>query len=252
MAEWFDPQVSIAIDIIKNAKNVIAFTGAGLSTESGIMDFRSPGGLWSQFDPAIYSDYNVFLNTPEYYWDLERKLGNVFQHAKPNKGHKALVKLEKKGKLKAIITQNIDNLQQNAGSKIPIIELHGNARKAYCMDCKKPISRRYINKKLKKSKDIPICPYCGGRIKTNVILFHEPVAQDVMKEAIDWAEKCDLMLILGSYLAVYPANQIPLIARKAGAPLIFINNEPTHYDKYATLRMIGKIGSYLPLIVSGV
>ena len=252
MSHWFDPQTSLAIDIIKNAKNIVAFTGAGISTESGIPDFRSAGGLWSQFDPAKYADYNVFLKNPEYYWELERKLGKIFLKAKPNIGHKSLVKLEKKGKLKAIITQNMDNLQQNAGSKIPIVELHGNALKAYCMDCSKLISRKYINKNLKKSEEIPICPYCSGRIKTNVVLFNEPLAQDVMKTAISWAEKCDVMLILGSYLAVHPANQIPLIAKKAGAKLIFINNEPTHYDKYATLRMLGRLGDFLPLIVSGV
>ena len=252
MSHWFDPQTSLAIDIIRKSKNVVAFCGAGLSTESGIPDFRSVGGLWSQFDPAKYADYNVFLKNPEYYWELERKLGKIFLNAKPNSGHKSLVNLEKKGKLKAIITQNIDNLQQNAGSKIPIIELHGNALKVNCMNCCKVVSRKYINKKLKNSEEIPTCPYCGGRIKTNIVLFHQPLAQDIMKKAISWAEKCDVMLILGSYLAVYPANQIPLIAKKAGAKLIFINIEPTHYDKYATLRMLGQIGSYLPLIVSGV
>ena len=252
ISEWFDPQLSIAIDLLRYSKNEVAFTGAGISTESGIADFRSPGGLWELYNPLKYANYNIFLKNPEYYWELERKLGEIFLKAKPNIGHKSLVKLEKKGKLKAIITQNMDNLQQKARSKIPIIELHGNAQKAYCMDCKKPISRKYINKNLKKSEEIPACPYCSGRIKTNVILFHEPLAQDVLKTARSWAEKCDVMLILGSFLTVYPANQIPVIAKKAGATLIFINNEPTHYDKYATLRMLGEIGNYLPLIVSGV
>ena len=106
--------------------------------------------MWSQYDPEKYAEYNVFLKNPEYYWELERKFGKIFLNAKPNNGHKSLVKLEKKGKLKAIITQNMDNLQQSAGSKIPIVELHGNALKAYCMDCNKVISRKYINKNLKK------------------------------------------------------------------------------------------------------
>ncbi|QEE16534.1 NAD-dependent deacetylase [Promethearchaeum syntrophicum] len=252
MSHFFDPQTSLAIDIIKKSKNIVAFTGAGISTESGIADFRSPGGLWSQFDPDKYADYNVFLQNPEFYWKLERTLGKIFQNAKPNKAHKALVKLEKKGKLKAIITQNIDNLHQKAGSKIPIIELHGNARNAKCLDCGQEISRNYINKNLKHSKNIPVCPYCSGRIKTNALLFNEPFPEEIMKKAISLAENCDLMLILGSYLSVFPANQIPLIARKAGASLIFINYEPTHFDKYATLRMLGELGSYLPLIVAGV
>ncbi|MHA2001875.1 MAG: SIR2 family NAD-dependent protein deacylase [Promethearchaeota archaeon] len=250
ISEWFDPQLSIAIDLLRYSKNVVAFTGAGISTESGIADFRSPGGLWELYNPLKYANYNIFLKNPEYYWELERELIPIFAKAKPNKAHKALVELEKKGKLKAIITQNIDNFHQIAGSKVPIIEIHGNANNAHCMDCGVPIKRSYISKHIKNGEKIPICPKCGGRIKTEVVLFNEPIAEDKLEEATDWAEKCDIMLVLGSSLSVFPANQIPLLARKSGAKLIFINRDQTFMDKYATLRLLGNLGTYLPLLVN--
>ena len=222
-----------------------------MSTESGIADFRSPGGLWEHFNPLKYANYTVFLQTPEYFWELVREMLPVFEKAKPNKGHKALVRLEKKGKLSAIITQNIDNFHQAAGSKVPVVELHGNARHAHCMDCHVSIKQTYIARQLKKTDtSVPICPECGGRIKCDMILFNEPVADDLIEEATHYAESCDIMLILGSSLSVFPANQIPLLARKAGAKLIFINRDPSCYDKYATLRLLGNLGTYLPMIIS--
>jgi NAD-dependent deacetylase len=250
MAEWFDPQTSIAIDLIRYSKNIVAFTGAGISTASGIPDFRSPGGLWECFNPLKYANYDIFLEKPEYYWEMERALIDMFYKAKPNKSHKLLVKLEKKGKLKAIITQNIDNLHQKAGSKVPLIELHGNAKKAHCMDCGKTIKRNYITKRLRIGDTVPRCPYCEGRIKTGVLLFNEPMAEKKLVEATEYAEQCDLMLILGSSLTVFPANQIPLLAKKAGAKLVFINRDPTYMDRHASVRLLGDLGVYLPLIIS--
>ncbi|MCF2140886.1 MAG: NAD-dependent protein deacylase [Candidatus Lokiarchaeota archaeon] len=252
MGEYFDPQISIAIDLLRYSNKIVAFTGAGISTASGIDDFRSPGGLWTQFNPLKYANYSVFLKTPKYYWQLEKALIPKFENAKPNKAHKALVSLEKKGKLKAIITQNIDNFHQDAGSKVPIVELHGNMNHAYCMDCYTPIKRNYILKWLKRKSGIPICPKCGGRIKTNIVLFNEPIAEDLLEEATKYAEDCEIMLVLGSSLTVFPANQIPLLARKAGAKLIFINKDPTFMDKYATLRMLGNLETYLPMIINSI
>lgn len=221
-----------------------------MSTESGIPDFRSAGGLWEKYNPLKFANYTVFLQTPEYFWELVRALLPVFEKAKPNRGHKALVRLEKKGKLTGIITQNMDNFHQMAGSKVPVIELHGNAKKAHCMDCNTNIKQNYIIKRIKADESIPVCPECGGRIKSDVVLFNEPVADDLLEEATLLAESCDILLILGSSLSVFPANQIPLLARKAGARLIFINKDPTFYDKYATLRLLGNLGTYLPMIIS--
>lgn len=250
MGEYFDPQVSVAIDLLRYNHRIVAFTGAGISTASGIEDFRSPGGLWEQYNPLQYANYSVFLKTPEYYWELERAMIPRFEKARPNKAHKALVKLEKMGKLQAIITQNMDNFHQEAGSKIPVIELHGNKNLAHCMDCQSPIKRSYLTKWLKHHTGVPVCPKCGGRIKTDVVLFNEPFAEDLLEQAAEQAENCDIMLVLGTSLTVFPANQIPLLARKAGAKLIFINKDPTFMDKYATLRILGDVEVYLPYLVN--
>ena len=252
MAEYFDPQVSLAIDMLRYAKKVVVFTGAGISTDSGIPDFRSQGGLWEKYNPLKYANYNVFLKEPEYYWELERELQPIFKKAKPNKCHRKLVSLEKKGKLTAIITQNMDNFHQDAGSKVPIIEIHGNVHKAHCMDCGISLKRSYIDKRLSAGDSVPKCKKCGGRIKTDVVLFNEPIVEDLLEEATKYAEDCDVFMVLGSSLSVFPANQIPLLARKAGAKLIFINRDPTYMDKYASLRLLGELGTYLPLVINDI
>jgi len=183
---------------------------------------------------------------------LERALVPIFADAKPNRGHRALVELEKKGKLSTIITQNIDNFHQLAGNKIPIIELHGNVYQAYCLDCGQKIKRGNVLKQLKSEDKIPICPYCGGRVKTGAILFNEPVADELIDSAIQAAQQSDLFLILGSSLIVFPANQILVLAKKAGAKLIIINKEPTQMDKYCDLRFLGNISDILPRLVADI
>ena len=250
--ESFDPQWGPTIDLIRYAKNIIIFSGAGLSTESGIPDFRSPNGLWSRFDPSTYANYHYFLKDPQLYWELEKETIPIFAKAKPNVAHKAIVDLEKKSKLKGIITQNIDNLHQDAGSKVPVIEIHGNAYRAHCLDCEVEIKRGVILKQLKNGNSVPECPKCGGRIKTGVILFNEPMGDQVINEALKYTKDCDLMFVIGTSLWVYPANLIPLIARKNGAKLIFINKDPTPYDKYATVRMLGNVTDILPKLVRDV
>jgi NAD-dependent deacetylase len=246
---YFDPQWSVAIDLLRYSKKIVVLTGAGVSTESGLSDFRSPNGLWARFDPMVYANYNVFLKKPEYYWELERATIPEFADAKPNATHKALVNLEKFGTLQAIITQNIDNFHQKAGSKVSIVELHGNAYRVHCLDCEREIKRNYLIKRLKAGDLVPICPYCGGRIKTGVILFNEPLGEQVINTAMQYAKDCDLMFVLGTSLLVFPANMIPIIAKKAGAKLIFINREPTYLDKHATLRFLGNIGTIFPALI---
>ena len=252
MAEWFDPQLGIAVDLIRYSKNIVALTGAGISTASGIADFRSAGGLWEQFNPLTYANYNIFLRQPEFYWDLERAMIPIFGKAKPNKAHKALVDLEKKGKLKAIITQNIDNFHQAAGSRVPIIELHGNINEVYCMDCDSRIKRGYVLKRLKAGDIVPVCPKCGGRIKPNIVLFNEPFADDLFDRAQRIVERCDLLLVLGTSLQVYPANQLPALAKQAQAKEIFINFQETLLDKYASVRLLGNLETLLPLLINDV
>jgi NAD-dependent deacetylase len=253
MAEWFDPQIGLTIDLLRYAENVVVLTGAGISTASGINDFRSPGGLWEKYNPLKYANYNVFLKKPEYYWELERELVPIFASAKPNRAHKALVEMERKlkGSLKVIITQNIDNFHQMAGTKVPVIEIHGNVYRVNCMDCHKPIKRGYILKKFKEGAQIPECPYCGGRVKPDVLLFQEPIGDALLDEAIQYAEKCDVFMVLGSSLMVFPANQLPIIAKrnKKGAKVVHINQTPTIMDKHCSLRLLGDLATILPAIV---
>ena len=253
MAEWFDPQIGLIVDILRYAENVVVLTGAGISTASGISDFRSPGGLWERYNPLKYANYNVFLKKPEYYWELERELVPIFASAKPNRAHKALVDLERKLKerFKAVITQNIDNFHQMAGTKSPIIEIHGNVYRANCLDCHQSITRGYILKRLKLGDEIPSCPHCGGRIKPEVLLFNEPMGDEILDQAIKYTEECDVFLVLGTSLMVFPASQLPLIAKrnKKGAKVIHINQTPTIMDKHCTLRILGDLTTVLPNIV---
>ncbi|MFX0206479.1 MAG: NAD-dependent deacetylase, partial [Candidatus Hodarchaeota archaeon] len=230
------------------------FTGAGISTESGIPDFRSLHGLWSRYDPNEYATIDAFITHPEKYWTMHNEVHNDFQDVKPNKGHYALVELEKLGKLHAIITQNIDNLHQTAGSKVPVLELHGNYNRAYCYNCKKDVDFEDLNAKVKQGHIPPYCDECGtkGPIKPDVILFGEALPMEVLEAATLQTRLCDAMLIVGSSLSVYPAAYVPVEARARGASLILVNDEPTVMDANMSVRLIGKAGKILPKIVKEV
>lgn len=224
-------------------------TGPGISADSGIQDFRVPGGIWERFNPMRYAEYSVFLRRPDYYWNLERNMIPMFANAKPNLNHHALVDLEKKKKIDILITQNFDNLHQIAGNKVPIIELGGNAYRASCMDCGINIKRGYILKRLNAGDNVPHCPICGGRIKTGILLFNEPIPEEIIESAINAAETCDLFVVIGSNLVVYPANNLPIIAKKAGSKVIYFNLDQTMMDKYCTLRFLGDIKTNFPPLV---
>ncbi len=252
---FFEPNFTIAADILRYSKNIVILTGAGISTGSGIKDFRSPNGLWQEYDPTVYVDYETFKEDPSLYWEVERKVMPSFKKAKPNKAHKALKKMEKKikkngmGEVKAIITQNIDNLHQDVGSNAPILELHGNAYDVNCLDCGAQIKRKKVNKMLKKSKNVPTCPECGGKIKTDVTLFREPIDTKTLEKARDLAKECDTMLILGTSLEVFPANELPVLAKMNNAKLICMNNEATVKDRYFKVKIIGDLTKTLPALV---
>jgi NAD-dependent deacetylase len=219
--------------IISTSKKIIAFTGAGFSAESGISTFRGAGGLWSKYDPAIYANINYFNKDPSYYWNFFKdERYPVIKNAKPNDGHYALVKLENQGKIYQIITQNIDGLHQISGSS-EVIELHGNTRKIFCMNCDKAYSIDKIFKQLKYELP-PICS-CGGILKPGTVLFGEPIPKNVLDMAIHSAQNCDMFLVLGSSLVVYPAASIPRLAKKNGAILVIINIDQTPLDDMADL-----------------
>ncbi|MHA1819329.1 MAG: SIR2 family NAD-dependent protein deacylase [Promethearchaeota archaeon] len=248
--EEFNEHIEKARRIISESNNVIIFTGAGISTESGIPDFRSPGGLWTVFDPDIYANYNVFLRDPSKYWELERYVTKMLKSARPNAAHIAIAEFEKTNKLRGIITQNIDMLHQRAGSgvKCKIYELHGSAIKSTCKSCGNVIDRERLLEKMEK-EDIPRCDICGNVIKPDVVLFNEPLPPHVLEEAIEELDNCDCFIMIGSSLLVSPANFLPEIAKKNGAKLIFVNLEPTFFDYMADVTIYGKASVIVPKIL---
>ena len=219
--------------MVNNSDQIVAFTGAGFSAESGISTFRGAGGLWSKYDPSIYADINYFNADPTYYWSFFRdERYPVIKKAKPNAGHNALVELEKRGKLYRVITQNIDGLHQVAGSS-DVIELHGNTRKVFCRSCNKIYSMDEAYMLLQK--ELPPRCSCGGILKPGTVLFGEPLPQYALDMATLAAKNCDMFLVLGSSLVVYPAASLPRIAKKNGAALVIINIDPTPLDEMADI-----------------
>jgi NAD-dependent deacetylase len=239
-----------AVEIIRNSNNIAVFTGAGSSTESGIADFRSEGGLWSKYDPGIYANYFYFLQDPTKFWQMHNDLVDVLINAEPNPIHLAIVELEKLGKVNAIITQNIDALHQKAGSgtykNVPIYELHGSYLKLECIECKKEYDFEKVD-----SKDVkyPICD-CNGFIKPKVVLFGEALPSRVLEAAIKASKECDCFLMVGSSLLVSPANYLPSVAKQNGANVIFINREHTAMDGIADIFLQGSGGEILSEIIN--
>lgn len=239
-----------AVDLIIESKKIVAFTGAGVSTESGIPDFRGPEGLWKKIDPRLVT-IQYFKMFPEVFWYfIVEKFENILK-SQPNKAHYALAELEKVGKLSSIITQNVDGLHFKAGSK-NVIELHGNMREAVCMNCGAIVPMEEALRMAKKSYYIPRCEDCGGILKANVVLFNEPLPEEALKRALHESRTCDLMLVIGTSLQVYPAAYMPAIAKQKGAKLVIVNMEPTPLDDSANVVIHAKAGEVLPVIVNSV
>lgn len=220
-------------EIINKSNKIVVFTGAGISSESGIPTYRGEDGLWSKYDPNIYANIDIFLQDPSYYWHyFKDERYPIIKNAKPNVNHYSIVELEKKGKVKCVITQNIDGLHQMAGS-LKVIELHGNTRVITCLKCKKEFSMDEIFKVL--NKKIPPSCTCGGKLKTNTVLFGEPLPFEAIKDAEEASKNCDLFLVIGSSLVVYPAANLPIIAKKNKSSLVIINLDATPLDEIADL-----------------
>ena len=243
-----EKEIEEAAKLIMESKNAIVLTGAGISTESGIPDFRSPGtGLWTKVDPYEFGTASSFRRNPTNFYDLARELAPKLFSARPNLGHKALAKLEKMGYIKVIITQNIDDLHQRAHSK-NIIEVHGNLREAYCQSCGKIVPIWDVVEGFFSGK-APTCE-CGGVQRPNVVMFEEQPHN--IPEAFKLAEECDLFIVVGSSLVVMPICAAPQLALSHGAKLIIINwgeAAGTDLDSRATLVIYGKAGEVLPKIV---
>jgi len=244
--------VERSIDLLSSARYAVALSGAGISTASGIPDFRSPGsGLWDKVGPFVVASIYGFRLRPTAFYDWLRPLAAKFQAARPNPAHIALARLEEMGRLKVVITQNVDGLHQMAGSR-RVVELHGDARHATCTKCGRQLPTDRFMQDFIEEGEVPRCPDCGGVMKPNVVLFGEMLPVRALLEAQAEAEACDLMLVVGSSLLVAPASDLPLTARRLGAEIVFINLLPTPMDSYASVVIRGDVVETLPGMVDAV
>jgi NAD-dependent deacetylase len=243
-----EDQIKRAAELIRHAHYMVAFTGAGHSTASGIPDFRSPGsGLWEKDNPMLVASIWAFRLNPKTFYNWIRPMAEILLNAAPNPAHMALAELEAMGYLKVVITQNIDNLQQRAGSR-RVLEIHGHMREATCIRCYKVAPVDPVLTQTLLDGKVPRCE-CGGVLKPNVILFGEQLPIRVLNQAMEEARRCDLMLVAGSSLEVTPAADIPFLALDSGAKGIIVNLQPTTFDQRADVVIHGDVAEVLPRLV---
>jgi NAD-dependent deacetylase len=237
-------------EMIEGAKRIVAFTGAGISTESGIPDFRSPGGIWTKYQPIYFDDFMASEEMRRESWRRKFATDETMVKAEPNAGHRALARLVEQGRMTAIITQNIDGLHQRSGVPASkIIELHGNTTYASCLDCGQRYELAPIKKAFEGKGTLPICEKCDGIVKTATISFGQAMPEIQMARAQDETQNCDLFIVLGSSLVVYPAAGFPQIAKRRGAKLVILNRDPTDQDDDADLVLHGEIGPTMSRVV---
>lgn len=233
-------------DMIAEARTIVPFTGAGISTECGIPDFRSPGGLWTRNRPIPFDEFVASQEARDESWRRRFAMEPSFAAARPGRGHQALASLYKAGKVPAIVTQNIDNLHQTSGfSAEHVVELHGNTTYARCIECGERFEIAWVRERFNDAGVAPSCAACGGPVKSATISFGQPMPEDEMRRATELAQHCDLFLAIGSSLVVWPAAGFPVLARNSGAKLVIINNEPTDQDDIADLVIRHDIGETL-------
>jgi NAD-dependent protein deacetylase/lipoamidase len=234
--------------LLARSGRAVAFTGAGVSTASGVPDFRSPGGIWSRYRPVTIQEFKISEEARRRYWLYKKETYADFAHARPNATHTVLARLEAAGRLLGVITQNIDGLHQDAGSR-KVVELHGTNRRYECLGCGRTGPAAEAQERLLAGEDVPACRDCGAPLKAATISFGQALKPEVLDEAFALARAADLMIVLGSSLVVYPAAAIPEAAAAAGAPMIIINREPTPLDRLATVALQGEVERLLPALV---
>jgi len=246
-----DIAVADMAELMEEARRLVVLTGAGISTASGIPDFRSPGSPWLANPPT---PWRAFLNDPaarREYWRSRRALSGQVAAARPNAAHRALVDLERRGILAGIVTQNFDGLQQDAGSAPErVIELHGTSREAACQSCGARLPMVEVQRRVDAGEEDPRCAACGGLLKSATILFGQPIPRDTLDAALALARSCDLFLVVGSSLRVMPAASLPLLALERGAPLLIVNLEPTPLDDRADVVLHAAAAEALPAVVA--
>lgn len=240
------PDARALHDLVAEARRIVAFTGAGISTESGVPDFRTPGSPWTRNKPIPFEAFRASAEARREAWRRKFTMDDHFAGARPSRGHRALASLVARGRMPAIVTQNIDGLHQDSG--VPperVVELHGNGTYATCLECGRRHELAALRPRFEATGAAPACDECGGPVKAATISFGQAMPAPALRRAQELAEGCDLFLVLGSSLVVYPAAALPLIAKRAGARLVIVNREPTEFDAMADLAIRGEIGPLL-------
>jgi NAD-dependent deacetylase len=236
-------------ELMRRRQPCLVLTGAGISTESGIADFRSPSGIWAQYDPMEYATISAFHRDPVKVWEFYARRLGVLAQAEPNAGHRALARLEHRGLVQAVVTQNIDGLHQRAGSQ-DVIEVHGSIRTASCLACGTEVPLGKVVAVL-EAAPAPPCPRCGEIVKPDVVMFGELLPADAIDRAFALAAAAGLLLVVGSSLEVHPVAGLPDETLSGGGALAIVNRGPTPYDRRATVRIEGGAGETLEALEKG-
>jgi NAD-dependent deacetylase len=230
---------------LRKSRDVVFFTGAGISTESGVPDFRSPGGVWTRYQPVYFQDFISNEAARVRHWRLKKETYELYKNVKPNIAHITIGDLEKRGKLLGLITQNVDGLHSLAGvSDERLVELHGTDRRVSCLDCQKDFEAAAIYESLGDDFAPPVCDVCGGFLKSATISFGQSMPVDAMKQAQAWSERAEVFIVLGSSLQVQPAASFPVIAKRRRSLLAIINRDETPLDDLADFNHRGSIGAF--------
>src|SRR5258706_10618713 len=230
---------------LKQSRAVVFFTGAGISTESGVPDFRSPGGVWSKYQPVLFPDFLASEAARVQHWQLKKATYELFKRVKPNVGHYAICEFEQRGQLLGLITQNIDGLHKIAGSsETSLVELHGTDRLVTCLNCGKAYQPADVYEKWHDGLPTPTCDPCGGYLKSANVSFGQSMPIEAMQRAQQWSEEAEIFIVIGSSLQVQPAATFPVIAKRAGALLAIVNRDPTPLDDLADFVHNGAIGEF--------
>jgi len=246
----FDREIADLARAIDGSRRAAVFTGAGISTESGIPDFRSPGGIWTRMAPIDFSDFLASGEARRETWRRRFAMEEAFREARPNRGHRAVAELVRRGKVAAVITQNIDGLHQASGiADDRVIELHGNTTYAHCLDCKTRYELEPLRTAFERDETAPVCDECGGFVKTATISFGQAMPEEAMRRAEIETLAADLFIVAGSSLVVYPAAAFPELAKQNGASLVIINREATGLDPIADLVLNRALGETLGAVV---
>ena len=243
-------QLARAIAILRASRRAVALSGAGLSTESGIPDFRSPGGVWERFRPIEYGEFVRSEDARREHWQYKRETIPVMLRAVPNAGHRALVRLEDAGRSSAVVTQNIDGLHQAAGSRT-VLELHGTNRSAVCLACATSEPIEPVLARLEAGCAVPRCLACDGVLKPATVSFGQSLPRDVLERSIRLASECDCLLAIGSSLQVQPAASLVDVAKEGGASVLILTRSATPYDAIADVRLGAALGETLPALIDG-